>query len=341
MPLLDPALPLIDLHRHLDGGLRLSSVLELAEIHGIELPARDVEGLRPYVVVEDRERDLMSFIGRFRYLTAVLADADACRRAAYECVEDAREEGLDYVELRFSPNFMAEPHGLELAAVVEAVVDGVEAASEATGMPVRLIGTLSRTYGTATALRELMALLGRSDRLSAIDLAGDEARFPAELFREHFRRARDAGLAVTVHAGEAAGPESVWAAIRVLGATRIGHAVRAREDPALLAFMAEHRIGVEANLTSNVQTRTVADYAAHPGAELLARGIPVTLNTDDPTISGIDLRYEYETAAPRAGFGRDEVRQLQRNALEIAYLSAAEKEVLSSAARDRAQAVAS
>lgn len=337
MPLLDPALPLIDLHRHLDGGLRLSSVLELAELHGVELPARDVEGLRPYVVVEGRERDLMSFIGRFRFLTAVLADAGACRRAAYECVEDAWEEGLDYVELRFSPQFMAEPHGLDLTAVVEAVIDGVGSASAVTGMPVGLIGTLSRTYGSATALDELMALLSKADHLQAVDLAGDEARYPAELFREHFRRARDAGLAVTVHAGEAAGPESVWAAIRVLGARRIGHAVRAREDPALLDFMAEHRIGVEANLTSNVQTRTVTAYASHPAAELLARGIPVTLNTDDPTISGIDLRFEFETAAPRAGLGRDEIHQLQRNALELAYLSAAEKEALRSAARNRAR----
>ncbi len=340
MSLIDPALPLIDLHRHLDGGLRLTSVLELAELHGVELPARDLEGLRPYVVVDGRERDLMTFIGRFRYLTAVLADADACRRVAYECVEDASREGLHYVELRFSPYFMAEPHGLDLEAVVEAVLDGVEAGSRSSGLPVRLIGTLSRTYGAPTALLELMALLARSDRLRAIDLAGDEARFPAELFREHFRRARDAGLRITVHAGEAAGPESVWAAIRDLGATRIGHAVRASEDPALLGYMAEHRIGVEANLTSNVQTRTVAGYGAHPAADQLARGIPVTLNTDDPTISGIDLRYEYETAAPQAGFGREEVRQLQQNALEIAYLSAAEKETLTSEARGRAAGTA-
>jgi adenosine deaminase len=326
--MIDPDLPLIDLHRHLDGCVRLETVLDLGRRHAVELPAWDVEGLRPHVQVTESEPDLMSFIAKFRWLSAVLADPDACRRVAYENVEDAAREGLDYVELRFSPWFMAEAHGLDPAAVVEAVADGVEAGARDAGVPAKVIGILSRHYGVEVAFRELDALLSQADRLTALDLAGDEARFPAALFTEHFARARDAGLAVTVHAGEAAGPESVWSAIRDLGATRIGHAVRAGEDPALLDYLVEHRIGVEANLTSNVQTSTIAGYAAHPLASQLARGVLATINTDDPTISGIDLRYEYEVAAPKAGLSREQIRQAQANALEIAFLSSAEKAAL-------------
>ena len=333
--MIDPRLPLIDLHRHLDGTMRLETILELGRRHGVALPAWDVEGLRPHVVVDGTEPDVMAFIGRFRWLVGVLADGDACRRLAYENVVDAQREGLDHVELRFSPWFMAQPHGLDPAAVVVAVVDGVEAAVADTGMSVALIGTLSRTYGVEACWVELEAHLTRSEHLAAVDLAGDEAKFPAALFVRHFDRARDAGLRVTVHAGEAAGPESVWSAIRDLGAVRIGHAVRAVEDPELLDYLAERRIGVETSLTSNLQTSTVASYEGHPLKTFLARGIAATLNTDDPTISGIDLRHEYEVAAPRAGLGREEIRRAQANALEIAFLSERRKDELRARARGR------
>lgn len=331
--MIDPTLPLIDLHRHLDGSLRLETILELGQAYGVDLPAEDVEGLRPHVQIDGAESDLMAFIARFRWLTAVMVDADACRRVAYENVEDAHREGLDYLELRFSPVFMAETHRLDPAAVVEAVVDGVEAAAAETGLPVGLIGILSRTYGVDRAHQELEALLQCHEHLVALDLAGDEARFPAVLFTDHFRRARDAGLAVTVHAGEADGPRSVWSAIRDLGATRLGHAVRACEDPALLDHLAEHKIGVETSLTSNVQTSTVPSYAAHPIARQLDHGILATLNTDDPTISGIDLRHEYAVAAPAAGLDREQIRRAQANALEIAFLDDDEKKALAAAKR--------
>jgi adenosine deaminase len=196
----------------------------------------------------------------------------------------------------------------------------------------KLIGILSRTYGPEIARRELDALLRHRDRLVALDLAGDERAQPCARFVEHFRRARDTGLAITCHAGEADGPASVWSAIRDLGATRIGHGVRAAEDPALLDHLAERRIGVEANLTSNVQTSTVPDYASHPLARFLERGILATINTDDPGISGIDLDFEYRVAAPAAGLTPERLRQAQENALAIAFLDDAEREDLRNAA---------
>jgi len=326
-------LPLIDLHRHLDGNVRLQTILDLGREHNVALPASDLEGLRPHVQMVGQGSDattpgVMAFIAKFQWMTAILVDYDACRRVAYENVEDAFREGIDYIELRFSPWFMAEPHGLDPTGVVEAVVDGVEAGTRDFPVRAKLIGIISRTYGIEAAWTELGALLQHRDRLAALDLAGDEANWPGELFVEHFRQGREAGWQITVHAGESAGPESVWQAIRQLGATRIGHAVTAIEDPALLDYMARHQVGVEANLTSNVQTSTVSSYARHPIRQFLDRGLLVTLNTDDPGISAIDLRYEYEVAAPAAGLTPEQIRQVQRNALAVAFLSDDERAAL-------------
>jgi adenosine deaminase len=199
------------------------------------------------------------------------------------------------------------------------VADGARRGARDCGLRTNLIGILSRTFGPAAAARELQALLTRREAIAALDLAGDEARFPAALFAEHFRRARAAGWRVTVHAGEAGGPASVWQAVRELGAERLGHATRAAEDPALLDLLAARGIGVEANLTSNVQTSTVPDYARHPLRLFLERGLLATINTDDPSVSGIDLPYELTVAAPAAGLSAAQIRQARVNALKIAF----------------------
>jgi adenosine deaminase len=313
-------LPLIDLHRHLEGSIRPQTVLELAEQHGVRLPL-DLERLRPLVQVTDQQPNLMAFIARMECAVSVLADLDACARIAYESVEDAGREGLDYLELRFSPLFMARQHILPPAGVVEAVVDGARRGERACGVRTSLIGILSRTYGPAAATSELEALLAHRERIAALDLAGDEARWPGSLFTEHFRRGREAGWRVTVHAGEAAGPASVWQAVRELGAERIGHAVRAADDPALLGFLAEERIGIETSLTSNVQTSTVPGYHAHPLRVFLERGLLATINTDDPATSDITLIHELTVAAPAAGLSPEQIRLARINALALAFLS--------------------
>jgi adenosine deaminase len=332
--MINPALPLIDLHRHLDGNVRLETILDLGRQHNLPLPAWELEGLRPHVQVMGSETQggalpgVMAFIAKFKWMIEVLVDRDACRRVAYENVEDARREGIDYIELRFSPWFMAETHNLDPAGVVEAVVDGAETGARDFEVKVKLIGIISRTYGVEAGWRELEALLSQRHRLAALDLAGDETNWPGELFVEHFERGRDAGWQITVHAGEEIGPESVWQAIRGLGARRIGHAVSALQDPALLDYMAEQRIGVESCLTSNVQTTTVASYTSHPLRTFLERGLMATINTDDPGISAIDLPYEYRVAAPAAGLTPDQIRQAQGNALAVAFLSDEEREAL-------------
>ncbi len=326
--MIDTNLPLTDIHRHLDGNIRAQTILDLGREFNLTLPANTLDTLLPHVQVSTNEPDLVSFLSKLDWGVKVLASLEACRRVAYENMEDAARNGLHYVELRFSPGYMAMTHNLPVEGVVEAVIAGVRDGSNAFGVQARLIGIMSRTFGEAACQQELDALLAHRDGITALDLAGDELGFPGSLFLSHFNRARDAGWHITVHAGEAAGPESIWQAIRELGAERIGHGVKAIDDPALVAFLAEQRIGIESCLTSNIQTSTVASLARHPLKSFLEQGVLASINTDDPAVQGVDIGHEYNVAAPAVGLSPDQIRQAQINGLEIAFLSASEKQAL-------------
>ena len=321
-------IPLLDIHRHLDGNVRAQTILELGRQFNIALPADNVEALIPHVQVIDPEPNLMAFLQKLDWGVTVLGDYDACRRIAIENIEDAQAQGLDYVELRFSPYYMAQSQGLHPQGVVEAVVDGIRSATKDAEIKANLIGILSRTYGVKTCQHELDALLAFKNDLVAVDLAGDEIGYPGELFVDHFKQVRDAYLAVTVHAGEALGALSIWQALNELGASRIGHGVKAIEDPKLMDYLRDNRIGIESCLTSNIQTSTVNDLTKHPLKQFLDHGILACLNTDDPAVEGIEIEYEYAVAAPKAGLSQADMEKAQANALEIAYLSDADKSAL-------------
>ncbi len=338
--MISPDIPLVELHRHLDGSIRLSTILDLGLQHNLPLPARTLEGLRPYVQVSTPQPGVMKFIEKFEWMTGVLVDYDACRRVAYENVEDAYNEGIDYIELRYSPWFMAEAHRLRPEGVVEAVTDGIRAGERNFPIKVNQLGILSRHYGPEIAMQELDAQLRFAHEFAGLDLAGDEARYPGEWYTEHFKRARDAGWHITAHAGEAAGARSIWQAVTELGAERIGHGVHAPEDARLMDFLRDKGIGIECNLTSNVQTSTVSNYPSHPLRLFLEKGILASINTDDPGISAIDLHYEYEVAAPKAGLTPEMIRQAQENALNTAFLTEAEKNALRSKKTGSHQALA-
>ena len=331
MSTIDPTFPLVELHRHLDGSVRLETILEIGLKNKMDLPGNTLEELRPFVQVTEPKPSVLSFFEKFKWLTLTMIDYDTCSRIAYENVGDAKNEGIDHIELRFSPWFMAEAHHLDPAGVTEAVVDGIQRGREDHHVSVNLIGIISRTYGPEICFKELDALLTQKDHITALDLAGDEVNYPGELFVEHFKIARNVGWHSCPHAGESAGPESIWQAINMLGAERIGHAVSAVQDPTLMDYIYSNQIGIESNLTSNVQTNTVPDYASHPIKTFLQSGIKASLSTDDPGISAIDINYEYNTAAVKAGLSAEEIHQSQKNALECAFLTNSEKESLISA----------
>jgi adenosine deaminase len=325
--------PLTDLHRHLDGNIRLSTIWQLAQEHSIVLPADSLEKLKKKVQIQQKTTDLLAFLEKMELGVSVLASEQTCFRIAYENIEDAKLAGLDYVELRFSPVFMAQAHNLPVDQVVDAVVAGCKAGTKKYGVPVNLIGILSRSYGEATCHQELQALLRAKDDIVALDLAGDEKGFPAIRFKQHFKLARDAGWNITVHAGEADGPHSIRQAIDELGATRIGHSVAAREDPDLMDFMANNNISIECCLTSNFQTGACTNIAEHPIKTFMERGIVVTLNTDDPGVSGIEIADEYKLASEVVGLSAEQLAQIQLNGVKVAFAEDSVKEQLLSQLR--------
>jgi adenosine deaminase len=310
--------PLVDLHRHLEGAVRVSTVLELARRERHPLAA--AANLRALLVADGKLTGLLAYLERVDAAAAVFTRAADWTRAAREVVVDAYDEGLDALELRFSPWFIHSRTGLAPEAVIDAVAAGVAEARSLTGLPVGLIGILLRDLGPDSALPQLSSVLRRAGQFRAIDLAGNEAGYAARLFVPAYDRARDAGLRLTAHAGEAAGPESVWDAVRHLRAERIGHGVRAAQDPRLMSHLAEHRITLEVALTSNVQTRAAASYAEHPVRVLLRHGVPVTLNTDNPRASGTTLAREYDLAAARAGLTDDDLAAVARHAQAASFL---------------------
>jgi adenosine deaminase len=324
-----PDVPLVDLHRHLDGNVRLATVLDIARQHGIRLPADDIEGLRPHAQVHSAVPSLVDFLQKFDLLKEIFVDVAAIERIAYENLEDAVAENIDYIELRFSPAFMGHRHGLTPHEVTGAICDGLRAARGRLAVQAQLIVIMSRHLGEERCWEELEAAIDFQDQgVVAVDLAGDEANFPGQRFRQHFERARAAGFHITVHAGEAAGPDSVRQAIEELGAERLGHAVHAIEDPAVLDLIAARGVVIESCPTSNIQTSTVPSYAAHPLPAFLRRGLLVTLASDDPGISAIDLAYEYRIARDELGLTPEELRRLQANGVAAAFLSDTERNAL-------------
>jgi adenosine deaminase len=291
-------IPLVDLHRHLEGSIRPETSRELATRTGADaLP----EQWREALVAAEREEGLLPYLAKIENATALVRTLDDWRRVATEAVDDAVRDGLAALELRFSPQFIASMTGLDADDVIDAVSDAVgHAASDAvatTGRPIEvgLIGIVVRDEGPDSALTQVRRLLRHQRTLVGADLAGDEAGYPAALFAPAFRLAREAGLPVTIHAGEAAGPRSVWDALR-LEPQRIGHGVRSAEDPRLLAHLAAAEVTLEVAITSNVQTGAARSRAKHQLATLVAAGVRVALCTDNPAVSDTRLTREYELA---------------------------------------------
>lgn len=324
---INPSLPLTDLHRHLEGSMRLSTVIEICHEHQLPLPAWDLPGLQKAVWIDKPVEDIVTIFPKFDLLRQVFVSEDAIRRVTMECLEDAAREGLDYVEIRFSPYFMAELHKLSPRSVTAAVCEAWEESRHSLPVGSRLIVILSRTYGPDICAVELDCAVAYRERgVAGVDLAGDEKRWPARLFEELFQKAREVGLKVTAHAGEFAGAESIRETIMKLKPQRLGHAVRAVDDPALMDEIARLGIAVECCPTSNYLTATIPDLQDHPLPIFLQHGIIATLNTDDPSLmGGLQIEDEYRIAAEEMGLGRVELDRVQMNGLEAAFLDDAKK----------------
>jgi len=325
--MIDPALPLVDLHRHLEGSIRLETVLELSQKFNLPVPDGGLEGLQTAVWMSEPTSDILKILPKFDLLRQVYVDYEVCRRVTRECIEDAVDEGLDYVELRFSPLFMAELHHLDPMRITEAVCSAWQEVDRQYPLRSHLVGILSRTYGPEICMQELQTALAYAGKgIVGLDLAGDEARWPAHLFKEHFDLARNAGLRLTAHAGEFAGADSVRETIEMLNPDRLGHAVHAADDPDVMALIAERGITIESCPTSNYFTGSVPSFEDHPLPIFIKHGLKVLLNADDPTLfSGLSTAQEYEIAGQLMGVSLVDVKKMQLDGLQAAFISSEQK----------------
>jgi len=286
------ALPKTDLHVHLDGSLRLATILELAERYGLELPANTEEGLRAAIGCGNNFGSLVDYLRGFEITLQVMQTEEALERIAFELGEDGYRENVRYMEVRYAP-MLHTRKGMKLTGVVEAVLDGLGRARRTYGIESNLIlcGIRNISPESSYAMAELCVAY-KNRGVVGFDLAGAEAEFPPKHHRAAFQLVRDNNINTTIHAGEAYGPQSVAQALHVCGAHRIGHGVRLREDGDLLHYVNDHRIPLECCPSSNVQTGAVKSLSQHPVKLYFDLGLRVTINTDNRLITDTTVSKE-------------------------------------------------
>lgn len=326
-------LPKAELHVHLDGSLRPGTLIDLAHRAGVVLPSSDPDTVRRFMAVR-RVRDLEEYLARFTLTVAVLQTPEALERVAWEMVQDAARDGVRYLEVRYCPT-LSQRGGLSIDEVLAAEARGLQRGTADFGVPAAIINCTLRHLAAEVSVeiaRASVAWRGRG--VVGFDIAGGEAGHPAAPHAAAFALAREGGLGITVHAGEAAGPESVREAVEVCGARRLGHGTRLIEDARLTAEVAARGIAIEACLSSNAQTRAVDRLGDHPVAAYLEAGIGVTLATDNWLISDVALSGEYDLAQRELGLTDGQIDRLILNGFAAAFAPAPLKEQLLTQARE-------
>jgi adenosine deaminase len=320
-------LPKAELHVHLDGSLRPQTLLDLARDARVGLPGPDAQSIRRALRADDA-RNLEDYLRHFALTVQVLQTAEALERVAFEMVADAAADGVRYLEVRYCPALSCS-RGLSLNEVILAIGRGLRRGARAVPVRAGLICCTLRHLDPALseAIAEA-AVRHREDGVVGFDIAGGEATHPAAPHRRAFELAARGGLGVTVHAGEAAGPESVAEAIFDCRADRIGHGTRLIEDPRLMAYVRDREIPIEISLTSNLQTRVVTQACAHPLRRYLDEGLVVTLCSDNWLMSDVTLSGEYALAAGALGLTPGEIATLLLNGFRAGFLPRPEREAL-------------
>ncbi len=314
-------MPKAELHVHLEGSIRPTTLLQLARRNDVGLPAQDAEGLRDFY----RFRDFAHFVQVYITITNCLRTPDDYRLIAYEFGADCARQNIRYAEVTFTISTNTRYTGLAWQTILAGLNEGRAQARAAFGVDWRWVFDISRDNpGTQDQVVDI-ALAARDEGVVALGLGGSEAGFPPDLFVQSFERAHRAGLPSVPHAGEMAGPESIWTALQSLHADRLGHGVRCEEDPALVEHLRERQVPLEICPTSNVCLGVYPDYSAHPLRRLWDAGLLITVGSDDPPMFSTDLNHEYEVLVDHFGFGADELEKISLNGLRASFLPQAEK----------------
>lgn len=324
-------LPKVELHEHLDGGLRPETIIELAKKKNIELPSYDPEELREWFIRGCKQKSLALYLETFAITTAVMQDKDSLYRIAKEEIEDLAKDNVVYAEIRFCPELHTR-EGLNLEEVVSAVIKGLEAGRRATGVEFGVIISAMRHLDPSHSLEMAELAVAFSERgVVGFDLAGDEFGHPAKKHQEAFKYIRNKNFNISIHAGEAFGLESIWQAIQICEAHRIGHGTRLVEDmtiengkilkmSSLAHFVKDKRIPLEMCLTSNVGTGAVESYEEHPFPIFFRNNFRVFLCSDNRLMSDTNLTKEMELAVNLYGMDIKDLEKITINAMKSAFI---------------------
>ena len=321
---------MIDLHLHLDGSIHPEDMFRLAEMSGAALPAEREEEIRKMLMVEPGCRNLGEYLEKFDLPLQVLQTEGSMEFAVYRLLEKLHGQGLCHAEIRFAPQLHLEK-GLTQETAVEAAVSGLAQGIREFGISAGLILCCMRGAGNGAENTETVAAAERflGKGVCAVDLAGNEAAYPTEMFSDVFGRAQERHVPVVIHAGEAAGAESVRKALES-GALRIGHGIRAMEDSGLMELLRDRKIYLEMCYSSNLQTRAVDSPEDYPLPEFMEKGLYVTVNTDNMTVSDTNLKKEYLLLKKQFALTDDALKQLALNAAEGAFVTEEERAELKS-----------
>lgn len=313
-------LPKTDLHVHLDGSLRVETMIELAQQQGIELPSMELEGLKQHVVIPDDCESLEQYLKAFDITLSVLQDFDSLRRVAYELAEDAARENVKYIEVRFCP-LLHTNKGLSMHQIVKAVLQGLADAERQYDILTGVIVCGIRHMSPENSLALAQLTIDFKNRgVVAFDLAGGEYGNPAKEHKEAFYLVLNKNINCTIHAGEAFGPESISQALHYCGAHRIGHGTRLSEDRDLMNYVNDHRIPLEICLTSNVQTKAIDKLENHPLRRYYDQGLRVTINTDNRLMSHTTVTDELLLAARTFDLDAHDLANILINGFKSAFL---------------------
>ena len=317
--------PKVELHRHLEGSIRLGTLLEIGKAHGMSLPGTG--RLRELVQVGEEDRyTFENFLSKFQTLRMFYRSPEVIERITRETVIDAATDNIRYLELRFTPLALSRAEGFPLSDVMDWVAEAALSAALERNIKVRLIASVNRQEGPQVAYEVARLAAERIERgIVGLDLAGNEAELSGMTFVGVFKEARQSGLHIAIHAGEWGGPDNVADAILYLGADRIGHGVRVLEDPRVTVLARDRNIPFEVCVTSNYQSGVIQALTVHPLPRMISLGLNATINTDDPSISQITLSDEYHTAVQDLGLSLATLRERILAAARAAFLPEDEK----------------